>query len=437
MTERARILIVDDDRAVVEFMLEALGDRYVAVGESSPQAALARIGVEEFDIVISDVEMPGLRGTDLLAAILEKKPTQLVLLITAFGSIELAVAAVRAGAVDFVAKPFKTDVLVLAIERALRDRSIRRELVQLRRRLGEDTSAGLVATSPAMKRVIDIGARAARSDATVLITGESGVGKGALARWIHDRGRRNTHAFVHVNCAALPATLVEAELFGVKRGAFTDARESRDGMFVEASGGTLFLDEIGEMALEGQAKLLQVLESSRVRPVGGTEIDIDTRLIAATNREVEEIRSDLFFRLAVIPIAIPPLRERREDIPELVHAFLSRPRGTQMPVGITDEAMRWLGKQDWPGNVRQLANVVERAVALTEHESIVIEDVRDLGMAPREVATLDLGEAAAHQLPLAEVERRYIARVVEQCDGNVSRAARILGIDRRTIYRKL
>ena len=238
----------------------------------------------------------------------------------------------------------------------------------------------------------------------MLITGESGVGKGALARWIHDRGGRRANPFVHVNCAALPATLVEAELFGVKRGAFTDARESRDGLFVEASTGTLFLDEIGEMPPEGQAKLLQVLESSRVRPIGGTEVAVDTRLIV-TNRVVDanggparRSGRSAFFRLAVIPIAIPPLRERREDIPELVHAFLARPRSATPPVGITDEAMKWLTKQDWPGNVRQLANVVERAVALTEHESIVIEDVRAISGAPRASDWTTSAEAAANQL---------------------------------------
>lgn len=445
MPERARLLIVDDDASVVEYLLEVLGDRYQAAGETSPEAALARVAREDFDVVISDVEMPGMRGPELLAAILEVKPRQAVLLITAFGSIELAVQTVRAGACDFVTKPFKIDTLVLAIERALRERTMRREIVRLRRDLGEAPDQGLIGKSSAMMRVLDIARRAARSNATVLITGESGVGKGALARWIHDRSVRRDGPMVQINCAALPSTLIEAELFGVRRGAYTDARESRDGLFVEASGGTLFLDEIADMPIEAQAKLLQVLESSKVRPVGGTaEVDIDVRLVAATNRDLDEaikagkFRSDLFFRINVVPIEIPPLRARTDDIPELVHSFLRRASAAgRGPVGISDEAMRWLCTQQWPGNVRELANVVERAVALTEHDTIVIDDVQDLGERAPAADELDLAAAAERHLPLAHIEMAYIRQVVAKVGGNMAHAARVLGIDRRTLYRKL
>ena len=444
MTERARILVIDDDPAVVELLVEELGAAHAAAGETSPRAGLARALAEDFDIVISDVEMPGLRGTELLAELLDRKPGQLVLMITAFGSIELAVQAVRAGACDFVTKPFKIPALLLAIERALRERTMRREIVRLRRELGDDRG-GLVAASPAMARVLDVARRAARSQASVLITGESGSGKGALARWIHDRGARAAGPFVHVNCAALPGGLVEAELFGVRRGAFTDARESRDGLFVEATGGTIFLDEIAEMPLEVQSKLLQVLESSRVRPVGGGEVAIDVRVIAATNRAIDDavhagqFRLDLFYRLHVIRLEVPPLRDRAADIPDLVHALLARAsRGAAAPIGITDDAMRWLSRHDWPGNVRELANVVERAVALTDHATIVLEDVRDLpARAPADPIGELLATAADRHLPLADVERGYIRRVLDAQGGNVSRAARILGIDRRTLYRKL
>jgi len=334
--------------------------------------------------------------------------------------------------------------LLFAVERALRERSMRREIVRLRRELGDDRGA-LVAGSPAMTKVLDVARRAARSAASVLITGESGTGKGALARWIHDRGPRAHGPFVHVNCAALPSGLVEAELFGVRRGAFTDARESRDGLFAEASGGTIFLDEIAEMPLEVQSKLLQVLESSRVRPVGGGDLAIDVRVIAATNRAIDDavqanqFRLDLYFRLDVIRIEMPALRDRPGDLPELVGALLARAaRGGAGPIGITDEALRWLVRHDWPGNVRELANVVERAVALTDHDTIVLEDVRDLEarVAPDPTGEL-LASAAARALPLAEVERGYIRRVLDANGGNVSRAARILGIDRRTLYRKL
>ncbi|MGN6107334.1 MAG: sigma-54-dependent transcriptional regulator [Kofleriaceae bacterium] len=443
MTDRPRLLIVDDDPAVVEFLLEALAPRYQVTGETSPQRALDRVEREELDVVISDVEMPGLRGTELLAAIVERRPRLPVLLITAFGSIELAVATVRAGACDFVTKPSKPDALIRAIERALRERSMRREIVRLRRDLGEPTE-GLIARSAAMTRVLDLARRAARSSATVLITGESGAGKGAIARWIHERSPRRDGPMIQINCAALPGGLVEAELFGVRRGAFTDARESRDGLFVEASSGTLFLDEIAEMPLEAQAKLLAVLESGRVRPVGATaETAVDVRLIAATNRDLDDairhgrFRQDLFFRLNVVQLAVPPLRERPEDIPELVHAFLSRAaRGGHAPAGITDEAMRHLCRRDWPGNVRELANVVERAVALGEHDAIVLEDVRD---EPRPGAPYEslLAEAADRQLSLAEVELAYIKQTVARVGGNMAHAARVLRIDRRTLYRKL
>jgi len=443
MAEHAKILVVDDDKAVVELLVEELALHYSVEGETSARAALERVVAGDYDIVITDVEMPELRGTELLAEILERKPGQLVLLITAFGSIELAVQAVRAGACDFVTKPFKLPALLLAVERALRERTMRREIVRLRRELGGDRG-NLVAGSPAMVKVLDVARRAARSTASVLITGESGTGKGALARWIHDRGPRAGGPFVHVNCAALPSGLVEAELFGVKRGAYTDARESRDGLFLEASGGTIFLDEIAEMPLDVQSKLLQVLESGRVRPVGGGELAIDVRVIAATNRAIDEavhanqFRLDLFFRLNVIRIEMPALRDRPDDVPELVNTMLARVAHGAGPIGITDDAMRWLVRHDWPGNVRELANVVERAVALTDHDTIVLEDVRDLeSRVPADPTGELLASAAARSLPLAEVERGYIRRVLEANDGNVSRAARILGIDRRTLYRKL
>jgi DNA-binding NtrC family response regulator len=444
MAERARLLIVDDDRSVVDYLLEALGSRYEVAGETSPAISLERIRNEDFDVVISDVEMPGLRGPDLLAAVLEHKPRQAVLLITAFGSVELAVETVRAGACDFVSKPFKIDALVIAIERALRERAMRREIVRLRRDLGETGDHGLIARSPAMVAVLDVARRAARSDATVLITGESGAGKGALARWIHERSARRDGPFIQINCAALPSNLVEAELFGVRRGAFTDARESRDGLFVEASRGTLMLDEIVDMPLESQAKLLAVLESSRVRPLGGSaEVGIDVRVIAATNRDLQDavrggrFRHDLYFRIHVVHIEIPPLRARREDIPELAHAFLARAAGAQNPIGISDEAMRWLCKRDWPGNVRELANVIARAVALTEHDTIVVEDVRDQTPSVLPSDRDVLADAVERGLPLSQVELAYIRQIVEKVGGNMAHAARVLGIDRRTLYRKL
>ena len=410
MADRARILVVDDDAAVVELIVETLREHYAVEGVTSAREALARAAATDFDLVISDVEMPDLRGTELLAEIIARKPKQLVLLITGFGSIELAVETVRAGACDFLTKPFKSQVLVVAIERALRERTMRRELVRLRRELGEPDDGSLVATSPAMSQVLDVARRAARGTTTVLVTGESGTGKGALARWIHDHGPRAAGPFVRV----LP---VEADL--------SEA-------LVEASGGTLFLDEISDLSADAQGKLLAVLESPRFEP----------RVIAATNRDIDALvaadrfRADLFFRLCVIRIATPPLHDRTEDIPALVSALLARAtHGAPTPHGITDEALRHLVRRDWPGNVRELANVVERAVALTEHDTIILDDVRGQEAAAPTNELLAL--AADRQLSLAEVERGYIRRILDANKGNVSRAARILGIDRRTLYRKL
>ena len=446
MTEqRPRILVVDDDRAVVDLLVELLRDRYDVEGLVSPREALRKACAEEVDLLVADVEMPEMRGIELLEAIQRRNPGQLVLLITAFGSIELAVQAVRAGACDFVSKPFAAEALIVAIERALRERVMRREIIRLHQALtgGE---RGLVATSAAMQNVFDTAARAARTHAPVLITGERGVGKGAIVRWIHERGPRHAGPLVHVSCAALSSGLVETELFRARGGAFTAARESLDGVFAEASGGTIFLDEVAEMPLEAQAKLLQVLETSRVRAVGApVETTIDARVIAATNYPIDEavktgkLRLDLSYRLNVIPLEIPPLRERREDIPDLTRAVLERiSRGMQTTIGIAEEAMRWLTWQEWPGNVRQLANVLERAVALTDNATLTLEDIAGPEHTPADSAldrTFDA--AAARYVSLSEFEHAYIRQVIAAEDGNMSRAARILGIDRRTLYRKL
>ena len=444
-----RILVVDDDPGVVDYLVEMLSEEgYVTEGVMSPPEALHRLGAGEFDLIITDVVMPEMRGTDLMAAIHARKPNQLVLLITAFGSIDLAVQAVRAGACDFIAKPFQIEVLFLAIERAFRERQMRREIVRLRGLLSGSEPGGLVAKSHAMQRVVALARRAALTDSTVLLTGESGAGKGAVARFIHDHSPRHKSSFVQINCAALPAQLVESELFGVRKGAYTDAREDRPGLFVQTIGGTLFLDEIAEMPLEAQPKLLQVLETGKVRPIGGqNEIGVDVRVIAATNRSLEEalrdrdFRPDLYHRLNVIRVEIPPLRERPEDIEAFVDVLLQR-ASTKLGrpvIGVTTEAMRWLLSYEWPGNVRELANTIERAVALTDHDTILLEDLL-LTSPPLEKGDLlsnALSNAAARKLPLADVERAYIHQVLEATQGNKAYAARILGIDRKTLYHKL
>lgn len=441
-----RILVLDDDAGVTAFLCESLAERgYAVTGETSPRAALERLGREAYDLVITDVEMPEMRGTELLASILAERPHQLVLLITAFGSIELAVSMVLAGACDFVAKPFKIDALVLAIERAFRDRQMRREIVRLRAGAPlEPGMGGLVARSPAMRRVLETARRAARGDLTVLLTGETGTGKSAVARFIHDVSGRAAHPFFHLNCAALPASLIEGELFGARRGAFTDAREDRAGAFVAAGEGTLFLDEVGELSLELQAKLLHVLERGSVRPLGGTaEVAVRARLVAATNRPLEvllrdgQFRPDLYYRLNVIRIEVPPLRERREDIVPLTDALLSRAgeRQSRWPIGVSAAAMRRLVAHDWPGNVRELANVLERAVALSDHDTLLPDDF-ELPQNEHGVAHV-LARSADDGLSLEELERIYVRKAIETHGGNKAAAARMLGIDRRTLYRKL
>jgi DNA-binding NtrC family response regulator len=447
-SERKRsLLVLDDDPGVVEFLCESLGERgFEVVGLTSPREALARLQADAFDLLITDVEMPEMRGTELLAAVLAIKPTQLVLLITAFGSIDLAVASVRAGACDFIAKPFTIDALVAAIARAFDDRQIRREIVRLRPTTAPAAVPGqLIAESPAMRKVLESARRAARADSTVLLTGETGTGKGAVARYIHEASARRGRPFFHVNCASLPSALVESELFGVRRGAFTDARDDRPGAFVGAADGTLFLDEIGELPLDIQAKLLHALENGRVRPLGGTtDVEVKARILAATNRPLETLlsegrfRPDLYYRMNVIRIEVPSLRERRDDIPPLVDLFLgvASTRHGRPLLGVSAAAMRRLVAYQWPGNVRELANLLERAVALSDHDALLAEDV-DLPADTSSGIEAFLTSKADHHVPLAEVERLYARQVVEAQGGNKAAAARLLGINRRTLYRML
>lgn len=444
-SEKKHLFIIDDDSDVLEYLTEALTAKgYQASGESDPLRALRRLETERVDLVISDVEMPGLRGPELMAAIQSSKPGQLVLLITAFGSIELGVQCLQAGACGFVTKPFALEDLLAAIERAFRDREMRREIVRV-----VDAETGchnnnLVADSPQMRKIIQLAGRAAQIDSPVLLTGESGAGKGALARFIHEQSPRSRGPFLQLNCAALPATLAESELFGVRKGAYTDAREHRPGLFVEAGGGTLFLDEIVEMPLSVQAKLLLTLETGRIRPVGSdTEVSTDVRIVAATNQPVENalrnglIRPDLYYRLNVIRLSIPPLRERLLDMDKLVDQLLGQIQAKlRRPiVGISSEAMRWIRAYPWPGNVRELANTLERAVALAERDTIVLEDLAHATQLSNEENLLN--QAATQSLSLVDMERAYIRRVLEITQGNKVQAARILGIDRGTLYRKL
>lgn len=447
MSRAAKLLVVDDDASVVDYLLEMLGeDGHQAVGTTSPLDALERIARHEFDLVIADVEMPELRGLDLMAKIHAQRPGQLVLLVTAFGSIDLAVKAVRAGACDFVTKPFRWEALQVAIERALRERRMRREIVRLRAELREQRDGELVARSPAMRRVVEIANRVARSDSNTLVTGPSGVGKGAVARHIHAQSARAAGPFVQVNCAALPSTLAEAELFGVRRGAFTDAREDRPGLFVQAHGGTLMLDEIGEMALDVQAKLLQAIESRSVRPVGaGEEVAVDVRIIGATNRPLEDavadkrFREDLYYRLAVVPVGLPPLRERHGDVPLLVHHFLARAgeRLGRTVRGVTREGLELLEAQEWKGNVRELENLLERALVLNESEWLGPDELAlEPSTAGRATPAVDADELSIKKLT-RQLEDRLIRAALERTGGNRTHAARLLEISHRALLLKI
>jgi DNA-binding NtrC family response regulator len=443
--KRERILVLDDDAGVVDWLRDELQEEgYSVAGCRAPREALDRVRDEAYDLILSDVEMPEMRGLEFLSAVHALKPEQLVLLMTAFGSIDLAVQAVRSGACDFVTKPFTIEVLRLAIERVFRERQMRREIIRLRRSLPETAAHALVAKSAAMRKVIDLAQRAALSEATVLLTGDSGTGKGAVARRIHDGGSRAAAPFLQLNCAALPSTLVESELFGARRGAYTDARQDRAGLFAAASGGTLFLDEVGELTPDTQAKLLHVLESGRVRPVGATaEIAVNTRVVAATNQPLETLlserrfRPDLYYRLNVIRIEIPPLRERRDDILPLVDHFLQGActRLTRNIRGVSAPALRLLMQHDWPGNVRELANLIERAVAMTDYDTITPDDL--MMLRSEDGLARMLRDASARTLPLADLSRAYARSVVEAHGGNKAKAARALGIDRRTLYRML
>ena len=443
---RTQVLVVEDDAAMRDLLYDALTDEgYKVELAAGGRAGIDRVRQGGIDLVVTDVRMPDLDGLDALQELRALEPSPHVIVITAFGSIETAIKAVKLGAYDYITKPFEIDVLTLAIDKALEERSLRREVARLRREVTHNYRfENIIGKSPAMQEVFDLIRRLAGSAANVLITGESGTGKELIARAIHYNSPRQKRAFVAVNCAAIPDTLLESELFGYKRGAFTDARQDRMGMFVEAEGGTLFLDEIGDLSPQLQAKLLRVLQEREVRPLGANRAEkIDVRVLSATNRDLEQrmragvFREDLYYRLNVIQVALPPLRERSEDILPLVEHFLGAAtrRSQKRIVGLRQNAYKALLTYPWPGNVRELENVIERAVALCEESEIALED---LPQQLRERRSPDvLQTALLRNFTLAELEREYIYRVLQAEGGNKTRAAQRLGLDRKTLYRKL
>ena len=441
-----RILIVDDDRAMREMLASLFKERGLWVEDAaSADAALSRAAEQEFDVVLSDVRMPGLSGVELVGQLRRLRPGTPVVLMTAFGSIDSAVDAMRSGAFDYLTKPFEPDAVILAVERALAHRALALENEQLRRAVDRSGSLGeLIGKSPAMREIFALIKRIAHGRSSVLITGESGTGKEVVARAIHFHGDRSEKAFVPINCTAIPEGLLESELFGHVRGAFTGAHASKRGLFEKADGGTLFLDEIGDMGLVLQGKLLRVLQDREIRAVGGTQsVRVDVRIIAATNRDLEaeiaagRFREDLFYRLNVIPIHIPPLRERPDDVPALVEAFLRRHADGRRRF-FAPEALERLLAHAWRGNARELENVIERALALSDAETLGPEDVPLPGGATPEKPRGEdfLASAAAHAMTLHELSERYTEQVLHSTGGNKVQAARILGIDRKTLYRR-
>ena len=457
-----RVLVVDDEPEVLELTALALRGRgYLVQTAASAAAAVAAACVDDFDAVLTDLHLDGGDGLDLCAQLLAMRPSLPIVVVTGDATLGAAVAAMRAGAFDYLTKPVDGEMLVLTTERAIKLHRLESEVTRLREAATSPSTSGeILGKSAGIEHVRDVIARIASTSASVLITGESGTGKELVARAVHARSPRARGPFVALNCAALPHELLESELFGHARGAFTDAKTARKGLFLEANGGTLFLDEIGEMPLATQVKLLRALQERTVRPVGGTgEMSFDARLITATNRDLsadvaaKQFREDLYYRINVVTIHVPPLRQRRVDIPVLAEAFLQR-FATQQDKNvrtISPAAMERLAKRSWPGNVRELENAVERAVSMARTDSLGAHDfATDVVTNEAPAAVLDrdanpTDRPAAHVLPGAiedlvsadVAEWQYIQHVLRVLDGNRSRAALALGYDRRTLHRKL
>ena len=446
--QQASVLVVDDDPEMAEVVCDVLREAgYEATGVSRGAEALAIVKRECPDVLISDLRMSGLSGHQLQLELKRVAPNLPVIIITAFGSIQTAVESMKLGAFDYITKPFSNDELLLVVARALEARSLRQEVRRLRGELARSYGLpNIIATNPQMVAVLEMLKQIADSPASVLLTGESGTGKDLLARALHFESSRREGPFVPINCAALPEALIESELFGHVRGAFTDARQSKLGLFAAARGGTLFLDEIGEMPVALQAKLLRVIEDKQIRPIGATEeTSVDVRVVAATNADLERLlqegrfRSDLYYRLAALTLAVPPLRNRPEDLPLLLKHFLSRASaeaGKTAPE-VEPEAMACLMHYRWPGNVRELHNVIQTAVLLCAGNRLTVKD-----LPPRIAGTttspgLTIAEAVDRRLSLDRLEREYVRAILGSVNGNKREAATILQIDRKTLYRKL
>ncbi len=437
------ILLIDDDeslRRVTEYNLSLKG--FDVITAHSGKQGLEKFKIYSPDIVVSDVKLGDMNGLDLLEHIKKESPDTPVIIITAFGSIEMAVQTMHKGAFNFITQPFDRDTLILSCEKALELKGLRSKTRHLTSEVNRLTgTTGIVTASSTMKELLDTASRAANSEATILITGESGTGKELLARLIHQNSPRSNGPMVIVNCAAIPAGLIESELFGHVKGAFTGAIANRKGYFQTASSGTLFLDEIGEIETDIQVKLLRAIQEKEVQPVGAEKpIDVDIRIIAATNLDLkkritkEKFREDLYYRLSVIPLLIPPLRERVEDIPALVNHFLKK---YDAPADITfsSAALKMLKEYKWPGNIREMQNLVERCVILRKSKIINIEDLnltnQKKSFSTQNIFIPDQG------ISLEEIEKSYILKALEKANQNRSKAARLLKIPRHVLLYRL
>ena len=446
MKPAAALLLVDDDEAFRKALARELGRvGYDVATAGSGEEALRRVAEREPDVVLLDLRLPDRDGLEVLEAVHAASPGTDVIMLTGHGSIDTAMQAVRAGAFDYVAKPCPLDELEVRIQRALERQSLRRRATLLERGLTPpDVAASFIGESAEFRRLAQLLGRVAPSDSTLLITGETGSGKEMVAKLIHARSHRRARPFVVVECAALQESLLQSELFGHERGAFTGADRAKPGLFEVAHGGTIFLDEIGEVSQSTQVKLLRVLDTSTFRHVGGTaEIRVDVRVLAATNRDLTTLvqqglfREDLFYRLSTIAVEVPALRERRGDVALLARHFvavLNERYGTGRRLG--ERALALLERHDWPGNVRELQHAVEAAMVVCDGEEILPRHLpRALGVAPPSAPAAEAGNAPFHTLE--EVEREHVTRALHAADGHRANAAKMLGISERNLYRKL
>ena len=445
---KGEILVIEDDQDMCDMLTVGLARRGYSISTYvSGKEGLAALRSKMVDAVLADIHLPDMNGLDICADIVANQPDIPVIIMTAFGSMDTAIAAIRAGAYDFVTKPLDLDMLSLSLDRAVHYGNLKQTVKKLQKEVkNPQLFDNLIGKSPAMEELFAKISRIADSEASLLITGESGSGKELTARAVHQHSKRRKHPLVSINCAAMPGQLLESELFGHKKGAFTDAKSHNRGLFPEADQGTLFLDEVGEIPLDLQPKLLRALEERQVRPVGGTsEVPFDVRLIAATNRDLESavmeglFREDLYYRLNVINIEMPPLRSRGADILLLARHFIEQFSSKQDKAitGLADATAEKLLEYSWPGNVRELRNAIEHAVALTHFDTIVPDDLPEKIRLFKNDYIMLGADDPMELISMEEMERKYIMHVLKTTGGNRTLTARILKVDRKTLYRKL